>query len=95
MDLANWALWTSPKFTTNTNSNRVSNQIGDPGIPITISMYGYVYIYKVKVSPLQAMKAHGDVDARVHIFTATALGRGRVASPTPGRLYPGTHFMGI
>ena len=30
----------------------------------------------------------GDVDARVHIFTATALGRGRVASPTLGRLYP-------
>ena len=27
-----------------------------------------------KVSPLQAMKAHGDVDVRVHIFTATALG---------------------
>ena len=30
----------------------------------------------------------GDVDARVHIFTDTALGRGRVASPTLGRLYP-------
>ena len=30
----------------------------------------------------------GDVDARVHIFTATALGRGRVASPTLGHLYP-------
>ena len=30
----------------------------------------------------------GDVDARVHIFTATALGRGRVTSPTLGRLYP-------
>ena len=34
------------------------------------------------------MKTHGDVDARVHIFTATALGRRRVASPTLGRLYP-------
>ena len=34
------------------------------------------------------MKAHGDMDARVHILTATALGRGRVASPTLGRLYP-------
>ena len=34
------------------------------------------------------MKAHGDVDARVHTFTATALERGRVASPTLGRLYP-------
>ena len=30
----------------------------------------------------------GDVDARVYIFTATALGSGRVASPTLGRLYP-------
>ena len=44
------------------------------------------------------MKATGDVDARVHIFTATALGRGRVASPTLGPLYPressGTHFIG-
>ena len=28
------------------------------------------------------------MDARVHIFTAMALGRGRVASPTLGRLYP-------
>ena len=31
----------------------------------------------------------GDVDARVHIFIAKALGWGRVASPTLGRLYPG------
>ena len=31
----------------------------------------------------------GDVNARVHIFTATALGRGRMASPALGRLYPG------
>ena len=35
------------------------------------------------------MKAHGDVDARVHIYTATALGRGRwlvlrSAAFTPG-----------
>ena len=30
----------------------------------------------------------GDVHARVHIYTATALGRGRVASPMLGRLYP-------
>ena len=36
-----------------------------------------------------------DVDARVHIFIATALGWGRVASPTLGSLYPpGTHFIG-
>ena len=29
----------------------------------------------------------GDVDARVHIYTATALGRGRVANPMLGHLY--------
>ena len=37
------------------------------------------------------------MDARVHIFTASALERGRVASPMLGHLYPrgkppGTHF---
>ena len=36
---------------------------------------------KVKVTPLQAMKAMGDVDAMVHIYIGTALGRGRVACP--------------
>ena len=30
----------------------------------------------------------GNVDARVHIYTATALGRGRVVSSTRGILYP-------
>ena len=54
---------------------------------LDISLIGVGHV-KVKVSPLQALKAHGDVDARVHIFTATALGRGRVASPTLGCLYP-------
>ena len=45
---------------------------------------------KVKVSLLQAMKAHGGCGCKgPHIFTATALRRGRVASPTLGRLYPG------
>ena len=34
----------------------------------------------------------GDVDARVHIYTVTALGRGRVASPTLGRLTPRHSF---
>ena len=29
----------------------------------------------------------GDVDARVHIYTSTVLGRGRVASLTLGRLH--------
>ena len=44
-------------------------------------------VVKVKISPLQATKVHGDVDTRVHIFAATALSGGRVASPTLGRLY--------
>ena len=40
------------------------------------------------------MKDCGDVDASVHIFTATALGRGRVASPTLGHLYPEESLSG-
>ena len=43
---------------------------------------------KVKVFPLEAIKAQGDVDARVHIFAATAPRRGRVPSPTLDHLYP-------
>ena len=39
---------------------------------------------KVKVSPLQTIKAYGDVDTMIHIFAATALGRVRVASPGDG-----------
>ena len=34
-----------------------------------------------------------DVDARVHIYTAMALRRGRVASPTRGGLYPQGNFL--
>ena len=51
---------------------------------------------KVKVSQLQAMKAHGYVDARVHIFIATALGWLvlRSAAFTPEESPPGTHFIG-
>ena len=30
----------------------------------------------------------GDVDAEVHMYTFTALGRGRMASPTPSHFYP-------
>ena len=40
-------------------------------------------IIKVKVSPIT-----GHAHARVHVYTARALGRGRVDSPTLGRLYP-------
>ena len=43
---------------------------------------------EVKGKGIPIIGHEGDVDARVHIFTATALGRGRVASPTLGRLYP-------
>ena len=34
------------------------------------------------------MKAKADVVARFHIYTAIALGRGRVASPMLSHLYP-------
>ena len=44
--------------------------------------------YSLVVSSLQAMRAYGDMDARVHIFAATALRRGSVASPAFGRFYP-------
>ena len=43
---------------------------------------------KVKVSPLQAMKAHGGCGCKGPHIHSTALGRGRVASPMLGRLYP-------
>ena len=36
---------------------------------------------------MQTIKAHGG-DERVHIYTATALERGRVASPMRDRFYP-------
>ena len=43
---------------------------------------------KVKVSPVTGhRRSTGNLDARVHIYRATALGRGRVASPTLGRFY--------
>ena len=43
--------------------------------------------YKVKVSPLQAMKAHGRCGCKdLHtVYAATAIGRGRVTSPMLGR----------
>ena len=47
---------------------------------------------KKYVFPLQTMKALGYVDAGVHIFTAAALGRGRVASPMLSQLYPRYSF---
>ena len=43
---------------------------------------------KVKVSHYRSRRSTEDVDARIHIYTSRALGRGRVASPTLDRLYP-------
>ena len=34
------------------------------------------------------LRPTGDVDARVHMYRAATLGRGRVASPKLGRFYP-------
>ena len=52
-------------------------------------------LLKLKLFP---WRYTGDVDARVHIYTATTLGRGRVASPTLGSIYAweshSTHFTG-
>ena len=62
-----------------------------------VVMLAFLFCVKVmvKVSPIQAMKVHGDVHARVLIFTAS---RGRVVSPTLGRLCsresPDAHFTG-
>ena len=49
---------------------------------------------KVKVSPLQTMKAHGGCGCKdPHIaYTATTLGRDKVASPTHSRLHPRYSF---
>ena len=35
-----------------------------------------IIIIIIKVSPLQALKVHRDVDARFHIYTVRALRRG-------------------
>ena len=52
---------------------------------------------KIKGIPISGHHGpQGDVDARVEILAATALGRGRVANPIFGHFYrrgsPGTHF---
>ena len=52
------------------------------GIPVQYLYLAIKYLCKGHEGP------RGDVDARVHIYTATALGRGRLASPTLDRLYP-------
>ena len=55
--------------------------------------YDY-YDYYVKLPPLKALMAHEGCAqyARVYIFAAMALGRGRVANLTLGHLYPRYSF---
>ena len=47
-----------------------------------------LFIFILKVPNYRPRRPMRDVNARVHIYTATALGRGRIASPTLGLLYP-------
>ena len=48
-----------------------------------------IKVKKIKVSPLQDMKAHGGCGYKgSHTYTAIALGRVRVAGPMLGCLYP-------
>ena len=58
----------------------------------------YLLLIKGKVPSLQEWGPMEELDANVHIFAATALGRGRITYPTFDRLYPleipGTHFTG-
>ena len=53
---------------------------------------------KVKYPHYRLWRPTGDVNVRAHIYTATALGRDRVSSPTLGHFTPGevsgTHFIG-
>ena len=52
-----------------------------------------IKIKKIKVSPLQAMKAHGGCGCKgPHLYTAMALGRVMVAGTMVGRLYPWYSF---
>ena len=70
---------------------------GDKGLPLVVPCMIFTSWFLETRSPRGKCKGithyrpwrpTGDVDARVHIFTAKALGRSRVASPTLGRLYP-------
>ena len=50
----------------------------------------FIYLHILDVSAYnRSWRLTGGVDARVHIYTTTALGRGGVASPTLNRLCPG------
>ena len=50
--------------------------------------WGPISLACESITNYKPLKPMGDVDARVHIFTAMALGRGRMASPTLSCLYP-------
>ena len=59
-------------MTSQPNNKSVKFQVKNPpevGVLTTDSKV------KIEVSPLQTMKAFGNVDARVHIYTAMAPGR--------------------
>jgi hypothetical protein len=40
------------------------------------------------------MKVYGGVDAQIHIFLTSALAGGKWTASRPGRITPGTHWIG-
>ena len=62
-----------------------------------LSWKNKINVVKLKVSPLQAMKAHVGCEYKGPHIQNHALGRGRAVSPTLVCLYrgkvPGTHFV--
>jgi hypothetical protein len=40
------------------------------------------------------MKAYGGVDVQIHIFLTSALAGGQWSASLPGRITPGTHWIG-
>ena len=64
----------------------------------TIVTINYIIITLLKGIPIKDIKTHGECGCKGPNFAATALGRGRVASPMLGSLYsresPGTRFTG-
>ena len=64
---------------------------------LCISSWDFVFVLKFVVQSMINREVNyntmnctekGDVDVRVYIFAAMALGRGRVVSPMFGHLYP-------
>ena len=81
-----------------TRWNVDSSKLGEPStfllyttnfiITYTHIIWNYIRKHFFLYPHYRPWRPTGDVDARVLIFTATALGWGRMASPTLGRLYP-------